>query len=165
MRGDALQTFKNITSLNRENLGEILIVFYKKYVKPRSRARAKDKLQQLVFNPANRKLIDFFDELKQLAKSAFGVVAQTINEQFNYAKISAHLKKSINQAYFENGSYEQIVTHNGRELELSSLEAPNDLQINTVTQKTTVWRQQNMLEKLTNTQITPSPTIKKRQNV
>ena len=33
MRGDALQTFKNITSPNRENLGEILTVFRRKYVK------------------------------------------------------------------------------------------------------------------------------------
>ena len=34
VRGDALQTFKNITSPNRENLGEILTVFRRKYVKP-----------------------------------------------------------------------------------------------------------------------------------
>ena len=34
MRGDALQTFKNISSPNRENLGEILTVFLKKYKKP-----------------------------------------------------------------------------------------------------------------------------------
>ena len=32
MRGDALQTFKNITSPNRENLGEIPTVFCRKYV-------------------------------------------------------------------------------------------------------------------------------------
>ena len=38
MRGDALQTFKNITSPNRENLGEILTVFRRKYVKPQSMA-------------------------------------------------------------------------------------------------------------------------------
>ena len=36
MRGDALQTFKNITSPNRENLAEILTVFRRKYVKPQS---------------------------------------------------------------------------------------------------------------------------------
>ena len=41
MRGDALQSFKNITSLNRENLGDILTVFRRKYVKPRSMATAK----------------------------------------------------------------------------------------------------------------------------
>ena len=34
MRGDALQTFKNIGSPNRENLTEILTVFRRKYVKP-----------------------------------------------------------------------------------------------------------------------------------
>ena len=63
MRGDALQTFKNISSPNRENLTEILAVFRRKYVKPQSMATAKHKFQQLVFNPANQKLIDFLDEL------------------------------------------------------------------------------------------------------
>ena len=42
MRGDALQTFKKITSPNRENLGEILTVLREKYVKPQSMATAKD---------------------------------------------------------------------------------------------------------------------------
>ena len=36
MRGDALKTIKNITSLNGENLGEIATVFHKKCVKPQS---------------------------------------------------------------------------------------------------------------------------------
>ena len=75
MRGDALQTFKNISSLNRENLTEFLTVFRRKYVKPQSTATARPKFQQLVFNPANRKLIDFLDELQKLAKDAFGVAA------------------------------------------------------------------------------------------
>ena len=43
MRGDALQTFKNITSPNRENLAEILTLFRGKYVKPQSMATAKHK--------------------------------------------------------------------------------------------------------------------------
>ena len=111
MRGDALQTFKNISSPNRENLTEILTVFRRKYVKPQSMATAKHKFQQLVFNPANQKLIDFLDELQKLAKDAFGVDAQAIIEQFIYAKMPPHLKKSINQAHLENGTCEQIVTH------------------------------------------------------
>ena len=109
MRGDALQTFKNITSPNRENLGDILTVFRRKYVKPQSMAAAKHKFQRLVFNPANQKLYDFLDELQNLAKDAFGVAAQAIIEQFIYAKKPPHLKKSINQAHLENGTYEQIV--------------------------------------------------------
>ena len=68
MRGDALQTFKNITSPNRENLGEILTVFRRKYVKPQSMAAAKHKFQQLVFNPANQKLIDFFGRTPEIGK-------------------------------------------------------------------------------------------------
>ena len=115
MRGDALQTFKNISSRNRENLAEILTVFRRKYVKPQSRATAKHKFQQLVFNLANQKLIDFLDELQKLGKYAFGVAAQAIIDQFIYAKMPPHLKKPINQAHLENGTYEQIVTHLERE--------------------------------------------------
>ena len=135
MRGDALQTFKNITSPNRENLGEILTVFRRKYVKPQSMATSKHKFQRLVFNPANQKLIDFLDELQKLAKDAFGVAAQAIIEQFIYAKMPPHLKKSISLAHLENGTYEQIVSHLERELELNGLEAPDEMPINTVTQQ------------------------------
>ena len=45
--------FKINTSPNRENLGEILTVFRRKYVKPQSMATAKHKFQQVVINPAN----------------------------------------------------------------------------------------------------------------
>ena len=37
----------------------------------------------------------------------------------------------------ENGTYEQIVTHLGRELELNGLEAPDELPINNVSQQPT----------------------------
>ena len=135
MRGDALQIFKNFTSPNRGNLGEILTVFRRKYVKPQSMATAKHKFQLLVFKPANQKLIDFLDELQKLAKDAFGVAAQAIFEQFIYAKMPPHLKESINQAHLENATYEQIVSHLERDLELNVLEAPDEMPINTVTQQ------------------------------
>ena len=137
MRGDTLQTFKNITTPSGENLAEILTVFRRKYKKPQSMATAKHKFQRLVFNPANQKLIDFLDEPQKLAKDAFGVAAQAIMEQFIYAKMPPHLKKSINQAHLENGTYEQIVTHLERELELNGLEAPDEMQLNTVMQQDT----------------------------
>ena len=137
MREDALQTFKNIIGPARENLEEILAVFRRKYVKPQSMAAAKHKFQKLVFNPANQKLVDFLDELQKLAKDAFGIAAHAIIEQFIYAKMPPHLKKSINQAHLENGTYEQIVTHLERELELNGLEAPDELPINNVSQQPT----------------------------
>ena len=93
MRGDALQTFKNIYGPTRDNLGEILAVFRRKYVKPQSMATAKHKFQKLVFNPANQKLGDFLEELQKLAKDAFVFAAHAIIEQFIYAKMPPHLKK------------------------------------------------------------------------
>ena len=95
-------------------------------------ATAKHKFQKLVFNQANQKLVDFLDELQKLAKDAFGIAAHAIIEQFIYAKLLPHLKKSKNQVHLENGTYEQIVTHLEGELELNGLEAPDELQINTV---------------------------------
>ena len=136
MRGDALQTFKNMNGPTRENLGEILAVFRRKYVKPQPMATAKHKFQKLVFNPANQKLVDFFDELQRLAKDASRIAAHVIIEQFIYAKMPPHLKKSKNQSHLESGTYEQIVTHLEKELELNGLEAPDELQINTVSHNT-----------------------------
>ena len=46
-----------------------------------------------------------------------------------------HMKKSINQAHLENGTYEQIVSRLEWELELNGLEAPDEMPINTVMQK------------------------------
>ena len=135
--GGDLQTFKNINGPTRENLEEILAVFRRKYVKPQSMATAKHKFQKLVFNPAKQKLVDFLNELQKLVKDAFGIAAHAIIEQFIYAKMPPDLKKLINQAHLENGTYEQIVTHLERELELNGLEAPDELQINTVSHQFT----------------------------
>ena len=64
-------------------------------------ATAKHKFKKLVFNPANHKLVDFLDELQKLAKDAIGIAAHAIIEQFIYAKMSPHLKKSIQQAHWK----------------------------------------------------------------
>ena len=137
MRGDALQTCKNITSLNRENLGEILIVFGRKYVQPQSAATAKLKCERLVFNTVSQKLVGFLDKLQKLAEVAVGVAAQAIIEQFIYGKMPPHLKKPSNQAHLENGAHDQNVSHLKRDLELNGLEALDELKINPVTQQTT----------------------------
>ena len=135
MHGDALQTFKTITSANREKFREILAVFCRKYVKLQILAMPKRKFQWLVLDQAIQKLIDFLDELHKLAKD-LGVAGQAISEQFIYAKMPSHLKKSNTQAHLEKSTYEQIVSHLETELELNGLEAPDEFQMNTVTQQT-----------------------------
>ena len=110
-------------------------MFRKKYVKSQSRATAKHKFHTLVFNRANQKFIDFLYELQKLAKDAIGVAAQAITEQFIHAKRLPHLKKSINQDNLENGPFEQVFSHLGRELELNGLEAPDEKQIHIVRQQ------------------------------
>ena len=92
MRGDALQTLKNIDDPNRKNLEEILAVFRKKYIEPQLIATAKHRFQKLVFNPANQRLVNFLDELRKLAENAFGIAAHAIIEQFIYAKMPPHLR-------------------------------------------------------------------------
>ena len=69
MKGDALQKFKNISGGTRGNLGELLSVSRKKFVKHQSVATAKHKFQKFVFIPANQKLVDFLNELQKVAKT------------------------------------------------------------------------------------------------
>ena len=57
MKGDALQTFKNFNGHTQKNLGEILAVVQRKYLKPQSMSRAKNKFQKLAFNPANQNFV------------------------------------------------------------------------------------------------------------
>ena len=137
MREDVLHTFKNINGPTQENLGEILAVFRRKYVKRQSMATAKHKFQkQLVFNPATQKLVDLPDDFQKQATDAFGIAAHAIIKQFIYAKMPPHLKKSKDQAHMENGTYEQIVTHLDRELKLNRSLVPDELQINAVSHNT-----------------------------
>ena len=137
MRRDSLQTCKNKNGPTRENLGEILAVFRKKYVKPQSMATGKPQFQKLVFNPANQTLVDFLDELQKLAKNAFEIAVRAIIGQFIYAKMPTHRKKAINQAHLENCNYDQIVTHLEKELDVIGLGLPSKLQIITVRQNAT----------------------------
>ena len=95
-------------------------MFRWEYVKPEWSASAKHRFHQLVFNPEQQKLPDFLDELKESAEKVFGDIAQLI-ESLLYAKLPSHLKRSTNQAYLENGTYEQIVRYLEREMELNGL--------------------------------------------
>ena len=97
---------------------------------------SETQLPETCLQPSKSQLVDFLDELQKLAKNAFAIAAHAIIEQLIYAKLPPQLKKSIFQAYLENGTYEQIVTHLEKELEPNGSEAPFELRINTVSHHT-----------------------------
>ena len=140
LRGLALKTLKNIQRTPTTTLEDILKVFRRKYVKPESCASAKHRFNRLFFDPENQKLPDFLEELHESAEKAFGDNAHQMIENLLYAKMPPHLKKSINQAYLENGTYDQIVKHLEREMELNGLEADDTL---VKTQMTVTKKEQN----------------------
>ena len=156
LRRLALKTFKNIQRTPTTTLEyiHILVVFRRKYVKPESSASAKHRFNRLMFQPENQKLPDFLEDLQESAEKAFGEAAPQMIESLIYAKMPPHLKKSINQAYLENGTYEQIVKHLEREMELNGLEADEPL---VKTQMTAVKQQSNTK--------TPPQNTKKRQKL
>ena len=59
LRKNAIQTFPNINSSNRQTLEDVLVLFRQKYVKPESQATAKHKRHRLTFDPNTMKLPDF----------------------------------------------------------------------------------------------------------
>ena len=133
LRKDALLTFRNISVVNKKTLDNVLIVFRRKYVKPESQATAKHKWHKLTFDPNTKSLPDFLEELNECAERAFGDNAQQMIDSLLYAKLPPHLKRSLNLAHLENGTYDQIVAHLETELELSGLENDGDLTIPTMT--------------------------------
>ena len=162
LRGLALKTFKNIQRTPTTTLEDILKVFRRKYVKPESSASAKHRFNRLFFDPENQKLPDFLEELEESAEKAFGTNAHQMIENLLYAKMPPHLKKSINQAYLENGTYSQIVKHLEREMELNGLESDETLVKTqmTATKKehktdNTNKKQTNKQTQTTNAKITP----------
>ena len=133
LRKNALQTFRNINSTNRQILEDVLVIFRRKYFKPESQATAKHKWHRLVFDPNTMKLPDFLEELNQGAEKAFGDHARKMINSLLYAKLPPKLKRSVNMARLENGSYDEIVAHLERELELNALEESDDLPMATMT--------------------------------
>ena len=140
LRKNALQTFRNINSANRQTLEDVLAVFRRKYVKPESQATAKHKWHKLVFDPNTMKLPDFLEELNQGAEKAFGENAQAMIDSLLYAKLPPKLKRSVNKARLENASYEEIVTHLERELEINGLEGGDDITVPTMSTAPTATR-------------------------
>ena len=136
LRKNALQTFRNISTANRQTLEDVLVIFRRKYVKPESQATAKHKWHRLVFDPNTTKLPDFLEELNQGAEKAFGDNAQKMIDSLLYAKLPPKLKRSVNMARLENGSYDEIVAHLERELELNALEECDDLPMASMTSST-----------------------------
>ena len=140
LRKNELQTFRNINTANRHTLEDILAVFRRKYVKPESQATAKHKWHRLVFDPNAMKLPDFLEELNQGAEKAFGENAQAMIDSLLYAKLPPKLKRSVNMARLENATYEEIVTHLERELELNGFEEGDDIPVPTMSTAPTATR-------------------------
>ena len=140
LRKNELQTFRNINSANRQTSEDILAVFGRKYVKPESLATAKHKWHKLVFDPNTMKLPDFLEKLNQGAEKAFGEHAQAMIHSLLHAKLPPKLKRSVNMARLENTTYEEIVTHLERELELNGLEEGDDIHVPTMSTATTATR-------------------------
>ena len=137
LQKNALQTFRNINTANRQTLKDVLIIFRRKYVKPESQATTKHKWHRLVFDPNTTKLPDFLEEFNQGAEKVFGDNAQKTIDSLLYAKLPSKLKKSVNMARLEDGSYDEIVAHLERELELNALEESDDLPMASMTSSTT----------------------------
>ena len=119
---------------------DILAVFRRKYVKPESQATAKHKWHRLVFDPNTMKLPDILEELNQAAEKAFGENVQAMIDSILYAKLPPKLKRSGNMARLENATYEEIVTHLERELELNGLEEGDNIPVPTMSTAPTATR-------------------------
>ena len=92
LQKQALQTFRDVSALNKKTLDDVLFVFRRKYVKPESQATAKHKWHKLKFDPNTKSLPDFLEELNECAERAFDDNAQHMIDSLLCAKLPPHLK-------------------------------------------------------------------------
>ena len=95
------------------------------------------------------KLSDFLEELKQGAEKVFSENAKSMIDSLLYAKLPPKLKRSVNMVRLENGTYEEIVAHVERKLELNALEESDDLPMATMASAST--NNSNLLSNSINT--------------
>ena len=81
-----------------------------------------------------------FLELNHGAEKAFGENAQAMIDSLFYAELPPKLKRSVNMASLENVTYEEIVAHLERELELNGLEESDDIPVSTMSTAPTATR-------------------------
>ena len=77
----------------------------------------------MFFKPTNQNSIDFLIELQSLAKHVFGITSNDLDEQISYAETTPDLQRSHDQTHCGNASYQRIVTHFEKELQLNFLGA------------------------------------------
>ena len=101
-----------------------MAVFRRRYVKPQSIATARCKWDRLTFEPASQTFQDFLEQYQKLAREAHGEDAPKFIQSSFYAKMPPHLKRVLNQARLENETYDEMVAHLEREMELNGLANP-----------------------------------------
>ena len=79
----------------------------------------KAQIPDICLQSINSKTNGFPRSTPKTSENAFGATAHAIIEQFSEAKMPRHLRKTISQAYLENGLYEPIVSPFERELDVN----------------------------------------------
>ena len=92
LRKGALQTFRNINSINRRTLEVVLVIFRRKNGKRESQATEKYERHRLIFDPSSMKLSDFLEELNHGAEKASDENAKSMIDSLLYAKLPPKLK-------------------------------------------------------------------------
>ena len=92
-RKGALQTFKNISTANRQTLEDVLVIFRRTYVKPESQATVIHIWHRLLLDLITMKLPGFREDLNKGADKAFGDYAQKLMDSLPYAKRPPKLKR------------------------------------------------------------------------
>ena len=120
----SLKVHPQITEQEKIHYFHSLLREEERYVKTQSVATAWCKWENLTFDPANQTFQDFIEIYQKLAQEAYADDAPRFIETSFYAKMPAHLKRVLNQARLETASYETMVQHLEREMELNGLANP-----------------------------------------
>ena len=114
-----------------------------KYVKSESQATAKHKWNKLTFDPNTKSLSDFLEKFNECAEREFGDNAKKIDSLLN-SNLLPHLKRSFNLTCLEKSTYDQIVAHLEKELELCGFQNDAEMSITTMSTVSPIDNQQDI---------------------
>ena len=99
--------------------------------------------QKIPFHPNKESLSDFLEELDESVERMFRDNAEHMIDSSPYEPFPSLLKRSLNLACLEKVTYDQILAHLEKKLELSGLENDSELSKPTITAVTPNEKQQN----------------------
>ena len=121
LRDDAIEFWQSLKMTNQTTLAQVLRYFKKEYAKEDLKEVAKNKFDQMRYDPSAETFNDFLNKFKKVAKQAFGDKSSDLTETFLFTKLPVQMQNELAMAGKHDASMEEIRTFVQRRCQYAQL--------------------------------------------